>query len=99
GEGPFGAWLTRIAVRIALRRAQRRRDVVWIDPANPTMAVDLAGGPDPATTSIRAERAASLRAAVAKLDEPYREVVALRFFADLSLDEIAAQTGRPLGTV
>jgi RNA polymerase sigma-70 factor (ECF subfamily) len=26
-------------------------------------------------------------------------VIALRFFAELSLDEIAAQTGRPLGTV
>jgi RNA polymerase sigma-70 factor (ECF subfamily) len=25
--------------------------------------------------------------------------VALRFFGDLSLDEIAAQTGRPIGTV
>jgi len=98
-DGPFGAWLTRIAVRIALRRAGRRRDVTWIDPANPAAAIDVAGGPDPAATSLAAERAASIRAAVAKLDEPYREVVALRFFADLSLDEIATQTGRPLGTV
>jgi RNA polymerase sigma-70 factor (ECF subfamily) len=98
-EGPFGAWLTRIAVRIALRRVQRRRDVTWIDPTSPTLPVDVPGGPDPAATTLRAERAASVRAAVAKLDEPYREVVALRFFADLSLDEIASQTGRPLGTV
>jgi RNA polymerase sigma-70 factor (ECF subfamily) len=98
-DGPFGAWLTRIAVRIALRRVQRRRDVTWIDPSSPTLALDLPGGPDPAATTLRAERAASVRAAVAKLDEPYREVVALRYFADLSLDEIASQTGRPLGTV
>ena len=34
GDGPFGAWLTRIAVRIALRRVTGRRDVTWIDPAN-----------------------------------------------------------------
>jgi DNA-directed RNA polymerase specialized sigma24 family protein len=26
-------------------------------------------------------------------------VIALRFFGELSLDEIASQTGRPLGTV
>jgi RNA polymerase sigma-70 factor (ECF subfamily) len=99
GDGPFGAWLTRIAVRIALRRAQRRRDVTWIDPTDPARGVDLAGGPDPAATTLRAERAADVRAAVSRLDEPYRETVALRFFAELSLDEIAAQTGRPLGTV
>jgi RNA polymerase sigma-70 factor (ECF subfamily) len=99
GDGPFGAWLTRIAVRIALRRAQKRRDVSWIDPTNPDRPLDLPGGPDPAMTSLRAERAADLRAAVARLDEPYRETVALRFFGDLSLDEIASHTGRPLGTV
>jgi RNA polymerase sigma-70 factor (ECF subfamily) len=98
-DGPFGAWLTRIAIRIALRRAQKRRDVTWIDPANPDRPLDIAGGIDPATSSLRAERAADLRAAVARLDEPYRETVALRFFGELSLDEIASQTGRPLGTV
>jgi RNA polymerase sigma-70 factor, ECF subfamily len=99
GDGPFGAWLTRIAVRIALRRAQRRRDVTWIDPGDPTRGIDLPGGMDPVTTTLRAERAAGLRSAVGRLDEPYREVIALRFFGELSLDEIASQTGRPLGTV
>ena len=48
---------------------------------------------------MRAERAADLRTAVAALPEPYREVVALRFFGDLSLEEIGRQTERPLGTV
>ena len=99
GDGPFGAWLTRIAVRIALRRAQRRRDVTWIDPGDPARGIDVAGGTDPAMTTLRAERAADVRAAVSRLDEPYRETVALRFFGDMSLDEIATQTGRPLGTV
>ena len=46
--------------------------------------------------AVRAERAADLRAAVAALPEPYREVVTLRFFGELSLDEIARQTDRPL---
>jgi RNA polymerase sigma-70 factor (ECF subfamily) len=98
-DGPFGAWLTRIAGRIALRRAQKRRDVTWIDPNDPDRPFDLPGGIDPAANSLRAERAADVRSAVARLDEPYRETVALRFFGDLSLDEIATQTGRPLGTV
>ena len=99
GDGPFGAWLTRIAVRIAIRRAQRRRAVTWIDPLGGSEALDLPGGPDPAATTLHAERASDLRAAISRLDEPYRETIALRFFGELSLDEIAAQTGRPLGTV
>jgi len=99
GEGPFGAWITRIAVRIAVRRAQRRRDVSWIDPTAPAIVADSPGDQDPAISSLRAERAAGVRSAVARLDEPYREVVALRFFGELTLDEIATQTGRPLGTV
>jgi len=97
-DGPFGAWLTRIAVRIALRRAQRRRDVTWIDPET-SSAVGMPRGQDPALSSLQSERAAGLRSAVSRLDDPYREVIALRFFGELSLDEIATQTGRPLGTV
>ncbi len=48
---------------------------------------------------MRAERASDVRKAVAALPEPYREVVTLRFFAELSLEEIARQVERPLGTV
>ena len=40
-----------------------------------------------------------MRLAVAALGEPYREVVALRFFGEMSLAEIAASTRRPLNTV
>jgi RNA polymerase sigma-70 factor, ECF subfamily len=109
GEGPFGAWLTRIAVRIALRQAGRRRSVTWIEPGGGGGAEDLAepGNPalasapltDPAAAAIRSERAIELRGAVAALPEPYREIVTLRFFGDLSLDEIARETDRPIPTV
>jgi RNA polymerase sigma-70 factor (ECF subfamily) len=107
-EGPFGAWLTRIAVRIALRMAGKRRSVAWIDPAEPDALASRFADPaversasaeDPARRALRAEQEARVRMAVASLDEPYREVVALRFFAELSLAEIATQTDRPLGTV
>jgi RNA polymerase sigma-70 factor (ECF subfamily) len=113
-DGPFGAWLTRIAVRIALREAGRRRTVTWIDPVRDPGSGPIAGPAeraaerdaiaaapttDPASLTLRAERAHEVRAAVTSLPEPYREVVALRFFGDASLDEIARVTGRPLGTV
>lgn len=112
-EGPFGAWVTRIAVRIALRQAGKRKTIAWRDPVDTEpgagrgpidVAVDqasMAAAPshDPSLLSLRAERATDVRTAVLALDEPYREVVTLRFFGEMSLDEIARQTGRPLGTV
>ena len=115
GDGPFGAWLMRIGVRVALRQAGKRRNVTWRDPlaadasstiptdpitwATDQAAIDSAPLTDPAVLSMRAERATELRAAVTGLPEPYREVVALRFFAEATLDEIARQTGRPLSTI
>jgi len=109
GEGSLGAWLARIGVRLAVRRAGQRRQVAWLDPlaadADPTgserFRTSSAGSDaiDPAQRAIRSERDALLRTAVASMDEPYREVVALRFFAERSLAEIAAATDRPLGTV
>ncbi len=105
-DGTFGAWLARIAVRVALRQAGRRRTIPWADPhrlSGDSETVRLIDGSlsaaDPATLAIRAERSADLRRAVARLDEPYRETLALRFFAERSLAEIADETGRPLGTV
>jgi RNA polymerase sigma-70 factor, ECF subfamily len=115
GDGPFAAWLTRIAVRIALRQAGKRKTVAWRSPegraglaSGATSPADVAADrasmaasawTDPAHLTVRAEHATEIRAAVTALPEPYREVVALRFFAEASLDEIARQTERPLGTV
>jgi RNA polymerase sigma-70 factor (ECF subfamily) len=102
GDGTFGAWVARIAVRLALRQVGRRRTVTWTNPAGLDEFVEGVAGPpalDPAVLAVRAERSAGIRTAVAGLEEPYREVVALRFFAERSLAEIATETGRPLNTV
>lgn len=119
GEGSFGAWIGRIAIRVAQRNARRRgsiRELAWVDPPLDAFAARRAGlaGPiasmspvasarsgheDPASLMLRSESAARIRTALAGLEEPYREVLALRFFAELSLAEIAAESGRPLATV
>ncbi|MEO7663581.1 MAG: RNA polymerase sigma factor [Candidatus Limnocylindrales bacterium] len=105
GEGPFGAWLARIAVRLALRQVKQRRAVTWVrpsegvDPEERLRALPAGNASDPERVAIQEERSHDLRRAVAGLDEPYREIVALRFFAERSLDEIASITSRPLGTV
>jgi RNA polymerase sigma-70 factor (ECF subfamily) len=101
-DGAVAAWVGRIAVRLAVRRAARRRSVPWLDAADdaarPLHGSD-AHAEDPAVHALRADRAGRLRAAVATLDEPYREVVALRFFGERTLEEIATVTGRPINTV
>jgi RNA polymerase sigma-70 factor (ECF subfamily) len=104
-DGPFGAWITRIAVRLAVRQLGRRRSVAWIrlakDDATEDLVSQLPASPrtQPEHVALHAERASATRRAVAGLGEPYREVVALRFFGERSLDEIAQITGRPLATV
>ena len=98
GEGPLGAWLARIATRHAFRRLNQRRDTVSLDPIAP-FADSRGTALDPLGSALAQERETQVRQAVAALPEPYREVVALRFFSDLSLNEIAVMTGRPLGTV
>jgi len=95
GDGPLAGWLMRIAMRQAYRRLGQRRDTRELPP-------DLPGGSssaDPLAMTLAGERQREVRLAVAALRDPYREVVALRFFGELSLEEIAATTERPLNTV
>jgi RNA polymerase sigma-70 factor (ECF subfamily) len=95
GDGPLGGWLMRIATRQAFRRLGQRRDSLQLTPDLPLGAP----GSDPLAVTLASERERTVRLAVAGLREPYREVVALRFFGELSLDEIAEVTRRPLNTV
>jgi RNA polymerase sigma-70 factor (ECF subfamily) len=106
GDGPLGAWLARIAIRLALRRVSGRRTIGWAAPDDEDVpepagvaSATRTDATDPLGLALQAERDRAVRLAVARLDEPYREVVALRFFAELSLAEIAAVTGRPVATI
>jgi RNA polymerase sigma-70 factor (ECF subfamily) len=104
-DGPFGAWLGRIAMRLAVRQLAKRRAVAWLPavsgdtPDDPVASLSAGLGTQPEHAAIRAERASATRRAVADLAEPYREVVAMRFFAERSLEEIATATGRPVPTI
>ncbi len=99
-DGSPDAWMARIATREAWRRLGRgkRRAAAQlpIDEAVGELLVDLS---DPVAEMLHAERGEAVRDAVAALPEPYREVVALRYFGDLSTVAIATVTGRPEGTV
>jgi RNA polymerase sigma-70 factor (ECF subfamily) len=99
-DGPIGAWVARIATRecwrISASGARRKTIDHRLDDAVIAIPSDWA---DPIRETLAAEERDAVRNAVSALPEPYREVVALRFFGDLSLADIAAATGRPPGTV
>ena len=87
----------RIATRQAFRRLAQRRPTADLDAVAEPVLADTSA--DPTRVVVTAERRSEIREAVAALPDPYRETVALRFFGELSLAEIAETTGRPLNTV
>jgi RNA polymerase sigma-70 factor (ECF subfamily) len=93
----FGVWLLRIARRESIRMARRRAR----DPSRPLDEAD-ADPPsrrdrDPAT-GLSAD-AEELLAAVARLPEHERVVVALHYLDGRPVAEIAGALGRPVGTI
>jgi RNA polymerase sigma-70 factor, ECF subfamily len=97
GEGSLRGWLLRIATRQAFRRLAQRRPTADLDAVPEPLLADSRG--DPTRVAAATELRSEVRDAVEVLPEPYREVVALRFFAELSLAEVADATGRPMNTV
>jgi RNA polymerase sigma factor (sigma-70 family) len=93
--GSFLAWLMGIAERVALeqRRAERRTREVAAAAAEARLE---ARRPENGPTEGDDHE---LRRAVAALPEAYRQVVLLRYYADLSCAQVAERLGLPLGTV
>jgi RNA polymerase sigma-70 factor (ECF subfamily) len=100
GDGPFGAWVRRIALRVAIARlASHRRTSPLDDELIDPRAARFGSRDDPETLVLGLEYRADVLDAIAALPAPQREVVLLRFFDDLTLQDIARITDNPLGTV
>ena len=87
----FQAWFGRIVVNACRDRlrARRRRPVhVELDPELPS--------PDANDGLARRD---ALAVAIRSLSADHREVVVLRFYADLTVEQVAARTGVGAGTV
>jgi RNA polymerase sigma-70 factor (ECF subfamily) len=96
---PVRHWLLRIAANeaISIGRA-RTRDQSRRAPADDALAMPDRD-PLPDERLVAREERDRVRRAVAALPELYRVPVVLRYFSELSIDEIAAVTGRPSSTV
>jgi RNA polymerase sigma-70 factor (ECF subfamily) len=96
---PLRHWLLRIATNEAIsyvrKRGRELRRRVEVEQA--TTLADPTALPD--AESVAREDRARIRAAVSLLPELYRVVIVLRYFNDLSVDEIARVTKRPASTV
>jgi RNA polymerase sigma-70 factor (ECF subfamily) len=101
-DRPLRPWIVRIATNETLNwlRARRRdREHTLPGEASEVALQQLPGGPDPEATALAVERRETVRAALARMPERYRLILTLRFFNDLSYQEIAEQTGQDANTV
>ncbi len=92
GSIPFPRWLLRVAGNQcidALRRRQRgRRTIVEVEDG--TAVIDAASSePSPLGAVISKEERAKVRDAIVQLPENYRVPLVLRYYSELSYEEIA----------
>jgi RNA polymerase sigma-70 factor, ECF subfamily len=96
---PLRHWLLRIATNEAVsyvrKRGRELRRRIDVDQAS--ALADPTATPD--AESVAREDRARIRSAVSLLPELYRVVIVLRYFNELSVDEISQVTGRPASTV
>jgi RNA polymerase sigma-70 factor (ECF subfamily) len=100
----FSSWLYTIATNAArthLARTAGPRAMISLSAEGGRPAPDppVADSPAPSGGAQRAERAETVRAALARLDAAEREVVVLRHYEGLKFREIADVTGANLSTV
>ena len=98
-RGQARAYLLTIAHRLAADRVRRgRRRERQIDPGQ-WQLVEPADSRTPAEELTRTENESRLLAALAELSPPQRCAILLRYYGQLSFEQIAATMQAPLGTV
>lgn len=96
GSIPFLSWLLRVAANQCidvLRRGQRARKVIVEVEDKAVVAHAASSEPSPLSAVITTEQRAHVRYAVTRLPQNYRLPLVLRYYGELSYDEIAQQLG------
>lgn len=99
GRCRFSTWLYGILRHRYLKATRRLSRVGMMGVSLEDVPSLLQSSDDPLRDSQRSEDAAHIRQVVAALPDEHRQVIELRFFADLTLDDISASLDVPLGTV
>ncbi len=102
----FSTWLFKIAINNCIDHIRKKRlKMLSIDdPIEPDGDHNYSNNIrstalDPEEQFIRQQRLKLMRTVLKKLSLKYRLMIELRFFEELSYDEIAQELGIPLGTV
>ena len=96
GEGNFAAWLFRIAQHAMQRsyRAQQRQPSLPNEEVEEALAALPDSAPGPEEQALASERRTELRSLLYTLDPAEQHLLALRFGAGLSTQEIARLLGK-----
>jgi RNA polymerase sigma-70 factor (ECF subfamily) len=96
GQSSVGTWLYRIAVNVSLNRVSVKAPES--EPIDARQHVDTRSDTPP-ERMLRDERAARVRAAIAKLPRKQRASLILRMYHEMSHQEIAETLGSTVGAV
>lgn len=97
---PFSRWLLGIAANHCVDLLRRRRVETRLFAAEEASSSDLpALTPSPLSAALTEEKRRAVRIAVDSLSERHRVPLTLRYYADLSYEEIGTVLGLPHGQV
>ncbi len=102
----FSTWLFRIATNNSIDFIRKKKldtfslNTSYKDDNGDAVNIDvLDRNPDPQEEAINAQKIELVRMFVTRLPPKYQRLVKLRYFNELSYDEIAKEIDAPLGTV
>lgn len=102
----FSTWLFKIASNNAIDFIRRKKmvtfsiDKTFEDEEGSSMSIDIkASGLTPEENMEKKQKIVHMRAVVDKLKPRYKILVEMRYFEELSYEEIAEKLDLPLGTV
>jgi RNA polymerase sigma-70 factor (ECF subfamily) len=98
GDAEFSTWLYRLVVNTCMDAARRRKSDAVISK-QPHLLETFAGPASQEDDYARAQMASSVRAAVSALPPKLRIAVLLRYFEDLSYEQMASALHCSMGTV
>ncbi len=102
----FSTWLFRIATNNAIDFIRKKRlntmslNTSFTDDNGEAVSIDVKDGNlNPQEEAIKSQKIELIQMFVTKLPAKYQRLVRLRYFQELSYDEIAKELEAPLGTV